>query len=73
MNKRTERVLGKDLCVGDTILVWWRPGRDTIIGILPYNGTLKELKGKCRIGEFALLKVGMTIEDDMGYDRVVVA
>jgi hypothetical protein len=54
MTKTTEQ-----LKVGDTIEVWWKPGRDTITKLEPYAGPLKECKG-ARMATFALNPTGMT-------------
>jgi hypothetical protein len=57
--------LGKNLRVGDTIEIWWRPGRDTITRLTPYTGPLRNLwdcHGGARLAEFALSKTGMTID-----------
>lgn len=54
MRKTTEQ-----LKVGDVLKVWWRPGRDTITKLTPYDGPLKECKGG-RMAEFALNPTGMT-------------
>jgi hypothetical protein len=37
---RAEVIHGSDLRVGDTIKVWWRPGRDTVTKLVPYAGPL---------------------------------
>lgn len=51
------------LKVGDTIEVWWRPGRDTITALKPYDGALLETLGKgTKLADFALNKFGMTLE-----------
>ncbi len=51
----------QELKVGDTIEVWWKPGRDTIIGLRPYRGPLGNVIGSgSRLAEFALNKTGMT-------------
>lgn len=58
MTKTTEQ-----LRVGDTIEVWWTPGRDTITALKPYGGSLLETLGLgTKIAEFALSKTGMTLE-----------
>lgn len=56
---------GSELRVGDTIKVWWQPGRDTITGLVPYRGPLEYLwrdDGGAMLAEFAIMKTGMTIE-----------
>lgn len=58
------RVLGSELRVGDTIKVWWSPLQDTIIGLKPYDGPLKEIfapKGAI-LAYFLSNKSGMTVE-----------
>jgi len=64
-----QRTLGKQLRVGDTIEAWWGNGRDTITGLRPYNGPLSHLwdryGGGARLADFAINKVGMTIESQM--------
>lgn len=50
----------EELHVGDTIRVWWRPGRDTITGLRDYDGVIPELRGG-RIADFALNQTGMTL------------
>lgn len=57
---------GSALRVGDTIEVWWRPGRDTITKLVPYTGCLPCLHG-AQLADFALLPTGMTIEPQMLY------
>ncbi len=62
---------GSDLKVGDTIVVWWAPKRDTITALRihqePFPGWYKTLHGtppkpgEVRIAEFAINKLGMTI------------
>jgi len=51
------------LKVGDTVKVWWRPGRDTITSIVPYNGRLKCMRGGW-IFRFAIWTIGMTVHPD---------
>ncbi len=49
--------------VGDTIEVWWRPGRDTITALRPYDGPLLATLGRgTKLADFALNKTGMTLE-----------
>ena len=66
------RTPGKELRFGDTIEVWWGNGRDTITGLRPYNGPLSYLwhkYGACaRLADFALNKVGMTIEPQIMFN-----
>lgn len=62
--------LGRELAVGDTIEVWWRPNRDTITKLEPYTGAYRELpewRG-VRIASFALLRTGMTIFPEEVYE-----
>lgn len=67
----TDRVLGKDLRVGDTIECWWTPGRDTVVELIPYQGVYKDtvLRG-ARIGLFAIMTRGMTIEADADFNVI---
>jgi hypothetical protein len=63
--------VGRSLCVGDTIEVWWNPKRDTIIALAPYRGPLEYLfPGGAQIATFALLRGGMTI-DNTDYFEVI--
>lgn len=66
---KMKTVLGSELQVGDTIEVGWKPGRDTIISLTPYLGSLQEL-AEARIAEFALNRVGMTIEPLLPFNLV---
>jgi hypothetical protein len=49
--------------------VWWGNGRDTITALRLYNGPLSHLwdryGGGVRLADFAINKVGMTIEPQM--------
>lgn len=64
-----KRVRGASLKVGDTVAVWWRPKRDTITALRPYTGPLAHLFPKgAQIAEFALLRGGMTIDNDDSYE-----
>lgn len=64
-------VYGSELKVGDTIEVWWRPQRDTIVSLKPYTGPLSYLFPKgAQIAIFALLKTGMTIDNNDIYQKV---
>lgn len=64
-------VRAEDLQVGDTINVWWRPGRDTILALRPYTGPLLDLLGDgTQIADFALNKSGMTLEAGFQYERL---
>ena len=59
------RTLGKHLKVGDTIEVWWKPGRDTILALEPYHGPLAYLweeQGGARLATFVINRSGMTID-----------
>lgn len=63
--------LGSELRAGDVISVWWRPGRDKITNLRPYDGTLIRLfAGGAQIAEFALSRVGMTIDNDFEYEVI---
>ncbi len=66
------RTLGKQLRIGDTIEVWWGNGRDTITSLRPYTGPLSHLwdryGGVARLADFALNKVGMTIEPQIVFN-----
>ena len=67
----TARTSTRDLRVGDTILVWWNPGRDTIIRLTPYTGPLLALLGEgTLLADFALSPTGMTLEAGAWFDRV---
>lgn len=67
----TRRVSGSALKVGDTIDVWWQPGRDRIVGLAPYAGPLAYLfKEGAQLATFALLKSGMTIENSLVYEVI---
>lgn len=61
------RKLGAELRPGDTIAVFWSPGRDTIMSLRPYEGPLVAIFTKqppgAQLAQFALNKVGMTIEN----------
>ncbi len=56
---------GSELNIGDTIKVWWRPGRDRITGKKAYKRSWcadpNPAFDGCWIAEFALLSTGMTI------------
>ncbi|WKZ86250.1 hypothetical protein N5B55_04690 [Ralstonia pickettii] len=60
---------GRDLEAGDVIEVWWKPRRDIITALRPYNGPIECLRGGF-LADFAINRVGMTIEPDALY-RVV--
>jgi len=67
------RVLGRDLRVGDTIEVWWQPGRDTITSLYPYKGPLFfhwQYEGGARVAKFGINKTGMTIEPQVWFTVV---
>lgn len=65
------RVNINQLKVGDTIEVWWRPGRDTITTIEPYKGPLLATLGiGTKIARFALNPVGMTLEAGAIFNRI---
>jgi hypothetical protein len=49
-----------DIKPGATVKVWWRPGRDTVTKIRPYDGPLECLQGGW-IFEFAINTKGMTV------------
>lgn len=55
-------VNGKDLQIGDTVKVWWKPTTDTITGIRPYQGRyVKEEKWRgAMFLKFAWLNGEMT-------------
>jgi hypothetical protein len=54
---------GSKIKVGDTLVVWWRPGRDTIKSLTDYNGPYKQQREfiGSRIAEFTFRNLGMTI------------
>jgi hypothetical protein len=63
---------GVDLKIGDEIEVWWRPGTDRVTALAPYKGNLEDLLGQgAQVAEFALSRLGMTIEPGVIYDVVV--
>jgi hypothetical protein len=65
--------LGRNLVVGDTIVTLW--GRDTILSLRPYDGSLAYLwanDGGARIATFAINKIGMTIEPQVPFEVVQV-
>jgi hypothetical protein len=56
---------GKDLKVGDVIEVWWKPHKDRITELTPYEGPLDYLwkdKGGAQIAKFEVTSLEMTIE-----------
>jgi hypothetical protein len=56
------RKLGNDLKVGDIIKVWWKPSRDVITELKPYDGSLSYLwKDGAKLASFAINQTGMTI------------
>jgi hypothetical protein len=63
---------GWELVVGDVIEVWWQPGRDIVTALRHYNGPIKELHGGF-LADFAINRVGMTIEPQMMYQVVASA
>jgi hypothetical protein len=57
------------LKIGDTIKVWWRPGRDSITALRPYTGPLRATLGdETKVAEFALNETGMTLEGDAVFE-----
>jgi hypothetical protein len=58
-----------ELKVGDTIAVFWKPGRDTITALRPYDGQLACMQD-ARIAEFALNPVGMALEAHLHYEVI---
>lgn len=63
--------LGRDLQVGDVVRVWWAPGTDRITKLVPYKGKLSHLwNGEARLADFAMSRVGMTIEPDAAFEVV---
>lgn len=69
-----ESIFGAQLKVGDTIKVWWTPGKDTIIKLTSYNGVYKNLPGweGVKIAEFVIFKTGMTIFPGEMQERIIV-
>ena len=64
-------VFGKELRVGDTIVVWWSPGRDTITELRPYDGPLAHLFPEgAQLAEFALNTTGMTIDNSAFFELI---
>jgi hypothetical protein len=67
-------VTGSELRPGDTIETWWKPGRDTIVSMRPYSGTLSHLFPEgARIAEFARLWGGVTIANDGTFIKITPA
>ena len=65
------RVPTHELRVGDTIRVWWNPGRDTITRLTPYTGPLLAVLGEgTLLADFALSPTGMTLEAGAWFERV---
>ena len=65
-----ESVPTDELKVGDTIVVWWGVGRDTITDLIPYVGPLSKVLGEgTKLASFALFKTGMTLEGKGRYIR----
>ena len=60
---KTKRKYGFELQVGDTLKVWWRPGRDTISKMSLYDGPYKGQKDfiGARIAQFTVRTLMMTI------------
>ncbi|BAU40175.1 hypothetical protein [Ralstonia phage RSP15] len=64
------RVLGKDLRVGDVIEVFWKPRKDTILELTPYEGALKNIFPEgAQIAKFVFVD-SMTIENNQTYEVV---
>jgi hypothetical protein len=64
-------ISGKELQIGDTIEVWWTPGRDTVTTLRPYSGPLANLfPDGAQIAGFALLGTGMTIDNAERFLRI---
>ena len=71
MTEVLKRVTGSELRVGDTISVWWRPNRDTITSLRPYNGKLAYLfPTGAQLADFAILRTWMTIDNGDYYERI---
>lgn len=51
-----------ELKIGDTLIVWWKPGRDTITDIKRESGKTYAI--------FAINKIGMTLEDNLLYETI---
>lgn len=63
MNKKNiyqKQIEGKQLKAGDVIEVWWKPHRDIVEKIAPYQGKLPMDK----IAYFSINKNGMSFCDD---------
>lgn len=61
-------ILGSALRVGNTIDVWWQPGRDMITDLKPYTGPLRYIwKHGAQIATFAIFRTGMTIDNAESY------
>ena len=70
MKTYTEKVKGSDLRIGDTIKVWWKPNRDTIIQFDEHSNPNGIFKNGARVAQFAILKPGMTIDNDAYFDVI---
>jgi hypothetical protein len=65
------RATGAELKIGDTIEVWWKPRRDTIISLRPYTGRLAYLwETGAQIASFAICTGGMTVGNDEIFEVV---
>ena len=64
-------VEGSALKVGDTIAVWWKPGRDRITELRPYTGPLAHIfPSGASLASFALYRTGMTIDNGELYEVI---
>lgn len=64
MSEEIKHIQGRDLKIGDTVKVWWTPGRDTITRFEEYTGVYKDKKewNGVRIVKFAINNTGgMTV------------
>lgn len=71
MKMETQRVHGRDLVPGDTIIIMGR--RERITGFRPYTGPLECLTGRnARIASLDVLSTGITICESDVFDRVII-
>lgn len=65
------RVPTHELRVGDTIRVWWPPGRDTIVRLDPVCRAVAGGAGEgTLLADFVLSPTGMTLEAGAWFERV---
>ena len=66
------RLLGSELRIGDTIKVWWTPGRDTIVEFHPASAETNAifLPEGARVAIFAINAAGMTIPNEQMHEVI---